>query len=107
MKEQIRAVDHLARLLGDGGRQALVPVAERPDADPREQVEVFATFLVVHMDALAAHQHDRRAPVGLNDVFRFELANLTRHDALFLSCRRDAVVPLVICVLLPAPAARP
>ena len=69
-------MDHLARLLGDGVGQALVAVAERADADAGEQVEILAALVVVHTHTLAAHQHDRRAAVGLNDVLRLELANL-------------------------------
>ena len=107
MEEQVRGVDHLARLLGDCVRQPLVPVPERAHADSGKEVEVFAALVVIHTHTLAADQHDGRAAVGLNDVLRLELSNLTCHDARFLNCRPNAAFPLVILVLVPAPAARP
>ncbi len=76
VKEQVRAVDHLARLLGDGVGEPLVTVAEGPHADAGEQVEILTALGVVHAHTLAADQHNRRALVGLDDVLRLELANL-------------------------------
>jgi hypothetical protein len=44
---EVRCVQQRRRLLGDDRRQPRVRVAERRDADPRQQVEVLAAVGVV------------------------------------------------------------
>ena len=63
--EKVRRVEQRLRLLGDGARESRVGVAERRHAYARQQVEVFAAFGVVETYALAAHERNRCAPVGL------------------------------------------
>ena len=94
VKEQVRAVDHLARLLGDGVGEPLVSVTERAHADAGEQVEIFASLRVEHAHALAADQHDWRAPVGLDDMFRLELANAIHLRTFLLMFRPFAGFPI-------------
>ncbi len=57
-------------------REALVGVAERRDADARQQVEVLAALGVVEAHALAAHERQRRAAVRLQDVPGFACLNV-------------------------------
>ena len=59
MVEQVRRVDQRLRLIGDRARQARMRVAERRDADARQQIEILAALGVVQTDALAAHERDR------------------------------------------------
>ena len=73
--EQVRGVDQRLRLIGDRPRQPRMRVAERRDADPRQQIEVFAPVGVVQPDALAAHERDRQTLVRLQDVSRFARLN--------------------------------
>src|SRR2546425_8902169 len=108
MEEQIRAVDHLARLISDGGRQPFVPMSKRADTDACEQVEIFAAVLIEHAHTLAAHEHDRRASVGLHDVLRFELLDVWCHEAFVLfAADRLTRAPVTIRVPTAAPAALP
>src|SRR5688572_2805099 len=76
MKKEVRAVNHLARLLGNRTGEAFVPMAERADADAGEQIEIFTSLGVVHAHTLTAYEHDGCAAVGLDDVLRLEFADV-------------------------------
>ncbi len=56
---EVRDVDELHRLLGDGGGEPEVRVAERRGRDAAGQVEVAIAGDVPHLAAGAATQHDR------------------------------------------------
>src|SRR5688500_34283 len=87
-------MDHLARLLGDRVSQTLVAMAERTDPDTGKQVEILAPLDVEHAHTLPAHQHDRRAVVGLDDVFRLEIADalhLRNLSSELSACRRRSL----------------
>ena len=75
MEKEVGAMNHLARLLRDRGCQSIVPMAKRAYTDARQQVEVLAPVLIEHAHTFAAHQHDGRAAVGLDDVLRFEVSD--------------------------------
>src|SRR5215213_2443894 len=100
-------MNHLARLIGDGGREPFVTMAERANSDAGEQIEILTPFRVEHAHALAAHQHDRRAAVGLDDVLRLEFADAFHYETFLRASRLPAREPLVIRVLFPAPGVRP
>ncbi len=51
-------------------------VAERRDADARDEIEIAAPVIVVEPHALAALEDDRQAAVGLQHVLRFKGANV-------------------------------
>ena len=69
-------MDQRLRLIRDRTRQPGVRVAERGDADSREQVEVFAPLCVVEPNALPPHEGNRRALVDLQNVSRLACLNL-------------------------------
>jgi hypothetical protein len=50
-------------------------VSERANSDPGQEVEIFAALFIKHANALAPDEHHRRPAIGLDDVFRFELAD--------------------------------
>ena len=75
VEEQIRGVQQRLRLVGDGARQPWVRMAERRDADARQQVEILASLRVEQADALAAHERDRLTSVRLQHVPRFARLN--------------------------------
>src|SRR5262249_22152908 len=56
------------RLIVDDGGEPRVRVAERRDADPRQQVEVFTAVDVIEARTLPAHERHRLTLVGLQDV---------------------------------------
>ena len=83
-------------------------MSKRADTDAREQVQIFAAVLVEHAHTLAAHEHDRRASIGLHDILRFELLDVWCHEALVLfAADRFMRVPATIRVPTAAPAALP
>ena len=51
-------------------------VAERRDADARDEIEIAAPVIVEEPHALAPLEDDRKAAVGLQHVLRFEGANV-------------------------------
>ena len=66
-------------------------VAERGDADARQQIEILAPLGVVQPHALAAHERDRRALVRLQHVSRLERLNFV--DGRFVSIALSLNVP--------------
>ena len=67
------------RLLRDRAREAAVRVAERRDADAREQVEVFAPLGVEQAYSLATHERDRLAAIRLQHMARFAPDDVVHH----------------------------
>ena len=67
---EVAHVDELAGLLGDrrGDRGMGVPQVDR--ADPRDEVQVLGSVVVVEAHALAADEQHRLAGVGLHDAGR-------------------------------------
>ena len=55
---EVRAVDELLCLLGDGRDERLVVVAEHVHGDAAEEVEVLLAVVVPEVRALAVVQHD-------------------------------------------------
>jgi hypothetical protein len=78
-------------------------MTERRDADPREQVEILLALGVEQADALAAHEANRVAPVGLQDVLGLEGLNL------FKRChsRRHDCVPTIVTMSVAASGTGP
>jgi hypothetical protein len=66
--EEVRDVDQPPRLLAHGGDYVRVAVADRADRDPGEEVEVLPALGVPEERPLAAHELDRRPPVGPHQV---------------------------------------
>ena len=88
--EQVRAVDDAADLLGERAHEARVVVAERVHRDAGERIEVLLAGLVPQPHALAAHERDRLAGVGVHDMAhgvapfaRFQMQNGGRRTAVF------------------------
>ena len=74
--EQVRRVEERRGLIRDRAGEPGVRVAERRDADAREQVQVLAALGVPQAHALAADQRDRLAPIGLQHVARLAPHNV-------------------------------
>ena len=51
-------------------------VAERRDADARDEIEIATPVIVVEPHALAPLEDDRKAAVGLQHVLQFDGANV-------------------------------
>src|SRR5262245_43333652 len=68
--EKIRRVQQRRRLSHEGRRQRRMSVAERGDANARQEVEVRAAIDVEQTHALAAFEHDGKPLVVLQDVLR-------------------------------------
>ena len=66
--EQVGRVDDAADLLGERAHQARVVVPERVDRDAGERIEVLLARLIPQPYALASHERDRLAGVGVHDV---------------------------------------
>src|SRR5439155_7540945 len=68
------------RLFGNRASQARMRVAERRDADARQQVQILATVGIEQTCTLAAHQRDRLPPIGLQHMPRFKSLNVFHHN---------------------------
>ena len=64
------------RLVIDRLRPFAVAIADAANADPACKINIFAPLRVKHAHALAAHDRDREAPIGLHDIFLILLADL-------------------------------
>ena len=107
--EQVRRVDQRLRLIGDRARQSRMRVAERGDADSRQQIEILAPVRVVQPHALAAHERDRQTLVRLQDVSRLAHLNLVDGRCLHKLLRQDsspALRPDVLVAQVFRPAIR-
>ena len=78
VEEQVRRVGQLARLRADGVGDAGAAVAERGDADARQQIQVGAALGVEQADAFAADERHRETAVRLQDVPRFARLDVAR-----------------------------
>ena len=86
--EQVRGVDQRLGLLRDRARQAADARGRATRRRCPTAGRVFAALGVVETHALAAHERDRRAAIGLQHMPRF--ARLTYRRAITSSsCRRD------------------
>ena len=61
-------MDELAGLLVHRLDHVGMRVSEQVDCDPGDQVEIFATRIVVDHAASTAHERDRQPPAGLHQV---------------------------------------
>jgi hypothetical protein len=75
---QIRAMDHLGRLLAQHLHYARVPMAEGIHSDAAEQVEILLPVEVVDEASLATVKRQRIAAVVLKDILFFALDDLVR-----------------------------
>ncbi len=64
MVEEVRGVNQLLALLGNGLCNRGVVVAQRIHADPAQQVKVLRTVLVDDVHALAADKQNRVPVIG-------------------------------------------
>ena len=78
MEEQIRRVDQGRGLLRQHLGQTGIRMAQAGHPHARREVEVVVALGVPHTGALPAHEHDRRALVGLQHVPCFGVTNLDR-----------------------------
>ena len=78
--EVVGGLQQLAGLLGDGGRHRRVGVTQRAHGNAGEKVEVLCTFVVIEVDALAAHE-ELRAAIGVHHVGGIEFAGLVQSFA--------------------------
>ena len=69
---EVRHVEERARLVGERVGNRRMRVTERRDREAAEEVEVLLALAVPEAHALAAHERDRLAPVGLHHVFGVE-----------------------------------
>ena len=69
-------MQQLLSLVGNRASEARMGVAERGNADSRQQIEVLAALGVVQSHALTADEGDRVSAVGLQHVARFARLNL-------------------------------
>jgi hypothetical protein len=65
---EVGDVHHLRRLVGDGGDQPRVCVAEAVDGDAGERVEVAASGRIPQPRAFAAYERDWQSLVGVHQV---------------------------------------
>ena len=78
--EVVGGLQQLASLLGDGGRHRRVGVTQRAHGNAGEKVEVLGTFVIIEVDALAAHK-ELRAAIGVHHVGGIEFAGLVQSFA--------------------------
>ena len=74
--EEVRRVDKLAALFGDGFFDHGMAIAEGVDADSAEQVQIAIAFFVDDVNASPTDKEDGVAIVSLQKEFRFCCANL-------------------------------
>ena len=78
--EVVGGLQQLASLLGDGSRHRGVGVTQRAHGNAGKKVEVLGAFVVIEMDALAAHE-ELRAAIGVHHVGGIEFAGLVQSFA--------------------------
>ena len=84
--EEVRSVDELAALLGNGALDDRAPVAESVDADAAEQIEVADAVLVDDVDAFAVCEQNGEALIGGEQEFGLRCANLIEFGQCNFSC---------------------
>ena len=77
VEKQIRRVYQRRRLGSERAGQRRMRVAERGDANARDEVEITAPVVVVQPHALAPLEDDGKPAVDLQHVLRFKGANVT------------------------------
>ena len=85
--KEVGRVDERLRLIGQRTCEAGMGMTERGDADPGQEVEIFAPVRVVEPHAVAANEGNRIAAIGLQHVQGFpghHVVHNRRHPALLL-----------------------
>ena len=84
--EEVRGVDELAALNGDGVLNDGAGIAESVDADAAEQVEVADAVLIDDVDTFAMGEQNGEPFVCCQQQFGFRCANLIEFGQFSFSC---------------------
>src|SRR4249920_3065224 len=86
MEEQIRGVNERVRLFRNRVGQTLVSVAQRRDADSRQQIEIVVPIRIVESDPLAADEGHRLTAIRLQNISSLASLNVVDHGSHCLTC---------------------